>query len=138
MTDLNKFLMAQAQAYATALSELKNGQKTTHWIWYIFPQLADLGHSTTAKFFGLKDKAEAKDYLCHPVLGHRYFECCDALVSHADKSAETIMGSEVDAQKLQSSLTLMQMARDDGIVGRCLMTFYAGNPCVSTKQLLET
>ena len=138
MDRFDRFLRAQKQQYVDALYELVNGQKTTHWIWFIFPQLADLGHSETAKFFGLRDKYEATDYINDTVLGNRYYECCRALMSHAGKSIEVIMGSEIDAQKLQSSLTLMQMARDDGIVGRCLMTFYAGNPCVSTKQLLET
>jgi len=134
---LNRFLQAQEQQYVIALYELANGQKTTHWIWFIFPQLTDLGHSETAKFYGLNDKYEATDYLNHPYLGSRYYECCHALMSHADKSAETIMGSEVDAQKLQSSLTLMQIAGADDIVEQCLMTFYNGNHCISTKQLLE-
>lgn len=138
MTELNRFLIAQEQQYVDALYELVNGQKTTHWIWFIFPQLADLGHSETAKFFGLNDKYEATDYLNHPYLGSRYYECCRALMSHAGKSIQAIMGSEVDVQKLQSSLTLMHIAGADDIVGQCLGTFYDSNLCGSTKQLLET
>ena len=137
MTELNRFLIAQEQQYVDALYELVNGQKTTHWIWFIFPQLADLGHSTTAKFYGLNDKYEATDYLNHPYLGSRYYECCRALMSHAGKSIQAIMGSEVDVQKLQSSLTLMHIAGADDIVGQCLGTFYDSNLCGSTKQLLE-
>ena len=137
MDKLNRFLQAQEQQYVTALYELVNGQKTTHWIWFIFPQLRDLGHSETAKFFGLRGIADATDYLNHPYLGSRYYECCQALMSHAGKSIQAIMGSEVDAQKLQSSLTLMQIAGADDIVEQCLMTFYNGNHCVYTKQLLE-
>ena len=137
MTELNRFLIAQEQQYVDALYELVNGQKTTHWIWFIFPQLADLGHSETAKFYGLNDKYEATDYLNHPYLGSRYYECCRALMSHTDKSIKTIMGSEVDVQKLQSSLTLMHIAGADDIVGQCLGTFYDSNLCGSTKQLLE-
>lgn len=137
MTELNRFLIAQEQQYVDALYELVNGQKTTHWIWFIFPQLADLGHSETAKFFGLNDKYEATDYLNHPYLGSRYYECCRALMSHAGKSIQAIMGSEVDVQKLQSSLTLMHIAGADDIVGQCLGTFYDSNLCGSTKQLLE-
>jgi len=136
MTELNRFLIAQEQQYVDALYELVNGQKTTHWIWFIFPQLADLGHSETAKFFGLNDKYEATDYLNHPYLGSRYYECCRALMSHAGKSIQAIMGSEVDVQKLQSSLTLMHIAGADDIVGQCLGTFYDSNLCGSTKQLL--
>lgn len=137
MTELNRFLIAQEQQYVDALYELVNGQKTTHWIWFIFPQLADLGHSETAKFFGLRDKDEATDYINHPYLGSRYYECCRALMSHAGKSIQAIMGSEVDVQKLQSSLTLMHIAGADDIVGQCLGTFYDSNLCGSTKQLLE-
>lgn len=137
MTELNRFLIAQEQQYVDALYELVNGQKTTHWIWFIFPQLADLGHSETAKFYGLNDKYEATDYLNHPYLGSRYYECCRALMSHAGKSIQAIMGSEVDVQKLQSSLTLMHIAGADDIVGQCLGTFYDSNLCGSTKQLLE-
>ena len=137
MTELNRFLIAQEQQYVDALYELVNGQKTTHWIWFIFPQLADLGHSETAKFYGLNDKYEATDYLNHPYLGSRYYECCRALMSHAGKSIQAIMGSEVDVQKLQSSLTLMHIAGADDIVGQCLGTFYDSNLCGYTKQLLE-
>ena len=120
MTELNRFLIAQEQQYVDALYEL-----------------ADLGHSETAKFFGLNDKYEATDYLNHPYLGSRYYECCRALMSHAGKSIQAIMGSEVDVQKLQSSLTLMHIAGADDIVGQCLGTFYDSNLCGSTKQLLE-
>jgi len=137
MDKLDRFLRAQEQQYVDALYELVNGQKTTHWIWFIFPQLTNLGYSETAKFYGLRDKDEATDYLNHPYLGSRYYECCRALMSHAGKSIQAIMGSEVDAQKLQSSLTLMQIAGADDIVEQCLMTFYNGNHCVYTKQLLE-
>ena len=137
MTDLTRFLKAQQREYSTALFELTSGRKTSHWIWCIFPQLTDLGRSETAKFFGLEGADEAKEYLNHPVLGCRYFECCTALLSHSDKPVQTIMGSWIDAQKLKSSLTLMQMVDSSDVVEQCLLTFYAKERCVSTVRILQ-
>lgn len=137
MSDLNRFLVAQEQGYAAALSELISGKKTSHWIWYIFPQLKDLGRSPTAKHFGLNGLVEARDYIAHPLLGPRYLECCKALQLHRDVSVEAIMGSCVDKQKLRSSLTLMTAAGAGDVAELCLAFFYDGGRCELTDQQLE-
>jgi uncharacterized protein (DUF1810 family) len=107
---LERFLKAQEKTYAGALAELKAGQKTGHWIWWIFPQLRGLGTSEYSVFYGLADQAEAKAYLEHPVLGARYRECVAVVHRHLCEGGVaplTLMGSEIDVVKLCSSLELM-------------------------------
>lgn len=111
MTDLQHFVDAQdrGQSFARALSELRAGRKRTHWIWWVFPQLAALGRSGNARFYGIADAAGAADYLRHPVLGARYLEALRAVHHHVVARAadlENLMGSYIDALKLVSSLTL--------------------------------
>lgn len=137
MSDLNRFLVAQEQSYAVALSELISGQKTSHWILYIFPQLKDLGRSPTAKHFGLNCMVEARDYIAHPLLGPRYLECCKALLLHRDKSVKVIIGGWVDKQKLRSSLTLMTAAGVGDVAELCLTLFYSGGRCDLTERILK-
>jgi Uncharacterized conserved protein len=104
---LTRFLTAQAQSstYASALAELRAGRKRTHWMWFIFPQVAGLGSSSTAQFYAIASRAEADAYLAHPILGPRLRECTAALLQHPDKSAAEIMGHPDDI-KLRSSMTL--------------------------------
>lgn len=137
MSDLNRFLVAQEQSYAGALAELNSGQKTTHWIWYIFPQLKDLGRSPTAKHFGLNGMVEARDYIAHPLLDLRYRECCKALLLHRDEPVEAIMGGWVDKQKLRSSLTLMTAAGVGDVAELCLKLFYSDVRCDLTERILK-
>ncbi|ARE40158.1 hypothetical protein RGUI_2017 [Rhodovulum sp. P5] len=136
MTDLTRFLDAQADSYDTALAELRAGRKATHWMWYIFPQLAALGRSATAKFYGIADMAEARAYLADPALGPRLVECAEAVIAHGDKPAEEIMGP-VDALKLRSSATLFDRAGGNGVFKGVLNTFYGGAPCPLTLQELD-
>jgi uncharacterized protein (DUF1810 family) len=106
---LDRFIQAQEKTYAGALAELKAGQKTGHWIWWIFPQLRGLGTSYNSTYYGLADEAEAAAYLAHPVLGSRYRECVAVVHGHLCQggvSPLTLMGSEVDVLKLRSSLAL--------------------------------
>lgn len=94
MASLQKFIEAQDSAhtgYATALQEIKQGRKTSHWIWYIFPQIQGLGHSYNARYYALKDIEEARAYLKNETLNHRLREITDALLSHKDKSAQSIL-----------------------------------------------
>ena len=137
MSDLSRFIIAQEQYYAAALSELNSGQKTSHWIWYVFPQLKDLGRSPTAKHFGLHGMIEARDYIAHPLLGPRYLECCKALLLHRDKSVEAIIGGWVDKQKLRSSLTLMTEAGIGDVAELCLTLFYSDGRCELTERILK-
>jgi len=103
--DLDRFLKAQANDYDTALNELKAGRKRNHWIWYVFPQVAGLGHSPTSQFYAIKSLDEAAAYLRHPILGGRLHECLKALQPLEQTSASQVFG-EVDAMKFRSSLTL--------------------------------
>jgi uncharacterized protein (DUF1810 family) len=106
---LERFDQAQEKSYAGALAELKAGRKTGHWIWWIFPQLKGLGTSHNSTFYGLADEAEARAYLQHPVLGARYRECVSIVHQHLSEGRVaplSIMGSDIDVLKLQSSLKL--------------------------------
>ena len=96
----------QQTDYATALQEMKDGQKRSHWIWYIFPQLRGLGNSSYSWIYGLADIDEAKAYLDHSVLGHRLREVTQAVLAHRGKDIISIMGSSIDVLKLRSSMTL--------------------------------
>ena len=99
---LERFLKAQEHSYNAALQEIKSGCKQTHWMWYIFPQLKELGRSSTAQYYGIKDLEEAKQYLAHPVLGARLKEISEALLTLNTDNPYSVMGS-IDALKLCSS-----------------------------------
>lgn len=125
-TDIERFVEAQESlyaGYAQALKEIKTGRKVSHWIWYIFPQLRGLGHSRMSHFYGITDKAEAKTYLNHPILGSRLREISEALLSHTDKSAEWILG-DIDAQKVKSCMTLFDCISPNDIFSDVLDSFY--------------
>ena len=136
MPDLSRFHDAQADSYATALAELRAGRKASHWMWFIFPQLAVLGRSATAKYYGIEDLPEARAYLADPVLGPRLEEAAEAVLRHPDLSAEQIMG-HVDGLKLRSSATLFREAGGGAVFQRLLDTFYDGAPCPRTLEALS-
>jgi len=137
--NLNRFLDAQAPIYADALAELRVGQKHTHWIWFILPQLRGLGHSYDATYYGLENAAETAAYLAHPVLGSRLRECVTAILAHKDKTAHTILGAPDDL-KFRSCLTLFRAvsAPDDPLWQNALDQFYAGQPDQATLRLLAS
>ncbi len=132
---LDRFVDAQAVSYDTALAELRQGRKRSHWMWYIFPQLAELGRSPTAKFYGIVDLDEARAYLAHPVLGPRLAECAEAVLIHAGREPSEIMG-EIDALKLRSSATLFREAGGGAVFQRLLDDFYGGRACPLTLRAL--
>jgi len=103
------FVDAQLGVYETALEEIRRGAKTSHWMWFVFPQLAGLGHSPTARFYALASLDEARAYLAHPLLGPRLNACAQAVAAHAGQSARAIFGAPDDL-KLRSSLTLFEAA----------------------------
>lgn len=103
--DLNRFLVAQEDAYNKALQELRAGEKYTNWMWFIFPQVTGLGYSSTSQYYALKSLKEAQVYLAHPVLGSRILECTETVMALADRSALDIFG-EIDKLKFHSSMTL--------------------------------
>ncbi|QQL45245.1 DUF1810 domain-containing protein [Sulfuriroseicoccus oceanibius] len=134
---LQRFIDAQESDYATALAELRNGQKQSHWIWYIFPQVAGLGFSSMAQHFAIQSHAEATEFLNHPTLGARLIECTDALLEHRGTPIETIMGYPDDL-KLRSSMTLFAAISDnDSPFHQVLNAFYQGKPDDKTLAFLE-
>jgi uncharacterized protein (DUF1810 family) len=133
--DLERFVAAQDGVYDGALAEIGAGRKRSHWMWFIFPQLAGLGSSPTAQRYAIAGPAEARAYLEHPVLGPRLRECAEAALRH-DRSAEEIFGYPDDL-KLRSSMTLFARAADDpGVFQRVLEHFYDG-PDQRTLDLLD-
>ena len=115
------FLAAQDPVYDEVLAELRAGDKRTHWMWFIFPQLRALGRSATAQRFGLDDLAAARAYLAHPVLGARLCECVDIVAALEGRSAEDIFGG-IDALKFRSALTLFEAAAAPAEAGRFAAT----------------
>ena len=135
--NLQRFVDAQQGVIDTVLAELRAGSKQTHWIWFVFPQLADLGRSPTARYFGLTSIDEAGRYLEHPLLGQRLSDCVEALMPWStERTAERILGS-VDALKLRSSLTLFDRVAPASIFERALLNFYSGERDELTLALLE-
>ena len=121
--DLSRFVDAQAHTYDQALAELRAGQKRTHWMWFVFPQIAGLGRSGMAQRFSIRDLDEARAYLAHPLLGRRLVECARALTALDTEDAEQVFGS-VDAMKLHSSMTLFARAAPDEPVFREVLDHY--------------
>jgi uncharacterized protein (DUF1810 family) len=135
---LERFVAAQDSGgtYAQALRELRAGRKTSHWMWFVFPQVAGLGRSSMAQAYAISSLEQARDYLAHPVLGPRLRACTAALLTHTDRSAEQVLGG-IDALKLRSSMTLFARA-DPGepAFQAVLDAFYGGRPDERTDALL--
>ena len=135
--DLERFVAAQEGVYESALRELRAGRKTSHWMWFVFPQLAGLGRSETARRYGIVSLDEARAYLAHPVLGPRLLECVTAVLTAPAASAESMLGS-IDAMKLRSSMTLfLRAAPDERSFGAVLERFYGGVADEATDTLLQ-
>lgn len=134
---LQRFLEAQQTDYQTALNEIKNGKKNTHWMWYIFPQIKGLGFSETSRYYSISDKSEAEAYLKHPVLGQRLTSICYVLLTLWETDAHRIFGSP-DDMKLRSCLTLFSSLPDaDPVFGELLQKFFNGVPDQRTLDLLN-
>ena len=110
MYDLSRFLKAQEHSYQNALNEMKAGRKRSHWIWYIFPQLRELGKSKTAVYYGIENLDEAKEYLADETLRGRLLEISQALLELENNNSVEVMNSRIDSVKLQSSMTLFHLA----------------------------
>ena len=134
--DLSRFVHAQEGDYERALAELQSGQKRTHWMWYIFPQLDGLAYSATANRYAIKSVEEATAYLAHPLLGPRLRQCAEAVLRIEGRSATAIFGSPDDL-KLRSCATLFASVSPPGSVfDRLLVKYYRGEPDAKTLQLL--
>lgn len=134
---MERFISAQLNSYEIALAEIKNGKKISHWMWYIFPQLAGLGFSPTSKYYALKNLQEAKEYLEHPILGKRLLEISHELLNLNNLSAEEIFGSP-DDKKLKSCMTLFNMIDNSpSVFNEVLNKYFEGKPDKRTIQLLS-
>ena len=136
---LDRFVTAQdaGGTYARAVAELRAGRKSSHWMWFVFPQIAGLGHSSTARRFALASLVEARAYLRHPVLGPRLLECTGIVAEAKGRTADDIFGA-VDAMKLRSSMTLfMRTAPEQPLFPAVLERYFDGIPDVATDRLLR-
>ncbi|MFW8593840.1 DUF1810 domain-containing protein [Cribrihabitans neustonicus] len=134
--ELDMFVEAQDTVWPAVLSELSQGQKTSHWMWFVFPQLAELGRSHMAQLYGIEDLAEAKAYLNHDKLRARLVEVSRLMLSHQDKAPEQILGG-IDAKKLRSSMTLFAAVPGaPSEFSQVLDAFYGGEPCPLTIKAL--
>lgn len=136
MADLERFLKAQEYSYDTALKEIKNGKKVSHWMWYIFPQIEGLGTSSTAMYYAIKDKEEAEEYISHPVLWNRILEISSALLSTDSSDPYEVMGYP-DNRKLKSSMTLFYEVSGNEIFKKVLDKFYNGEEDGFTLEMLK-
>jgi len=135
--NLQRFVDAQTPVISTVMAELAAGEKRTHWMWFVFPQLAALGRSGTAKFYGLADLDEAHAYLAHPVLGERLRACTRAVLAHRGESAHAIFGTPDDL-KFRSCMTLFGLAApDEPLFGEALAAFYGGEADATTVGNLD-
>jgi len=139
MTDssnLERFLDVQADDYETALSEIKNGRKRSHWMWYIFPQIHGLGFSETSRFYAIKNKKEAEDFLQHPILGNRLISICNELLKLKSSNANDIFGNPDDL-KLKSSMTLFaSLENTNPVFQSVLKKFFNGAKDDKTLKIL--
>ena len=136
--DLDRFVQAQEGVYAQALEELRAGRKDSHWMWFIFPQVAGLGRSPMAQAFAIGSQKEGEAYLAHPLLGPRLRQCTAAVLAHVDANAEQIFGA-IDAMKLRSSMTLFgALAGPASPFALCLQRFFNGEADPATLAFLET
>ncbi|KQX19282.1 MULTISPECIES: DUF1810 domain-containing protein [unclassified Sphingomonas] len=133
--DLDRFTTAQETSYDAALAEIRRGRKRGHWMWFVFPQLAGLGRSSTAQRYAIASLDEARAYLAHPVLGARLQACVEALQDLEHGSAEAVFG-DIDALKLRSSLTLFEQAGGERLFAAAIERWFDGRRDEATLRLL--
>jgi uncharacterized protein (DUF1810 family) len=134
--DLDRFVQAQATDYDQALSELREGHKTSHWMWYIFPQIEGLGLSPMSRQYSIKSGAEARAYLDHPILGPRLRECATVVYNIVGRSAFEIFGAP-DDMKLRSCATLFAAVSGGGVFEQLLRKYFDGQRDEKTLRRLE-
>ncbi|MBC7685308.1 MAG: DUF1810 domain-containing protein [Bdellovibrionales bacterium] len=136
MDNLEKFVAAQAPLYESVLAELRAGRKRTHWMWFVFPQIAGLGRSATARHYALASLAEAKAYLAHALLGERLRQCCALVLAVEGRSAHEVFG-DPDELKFRSCLTLFASAAPgEAVFAQCLEKYFGGLPDAGTLALI--
>lgn len=134
--NIERFIDAQYGVYPIALKELRNGFKRTHWMWFIFPQIKGLGHSYNSNYYGLSGIEEATGYLSEPTLSHRLREISDAVLNLQSNSITDVFGN-IDSMKLQSSMTIFDLASPDDIFAKILDKWYDGQRDQSTLRILQ-
>lgn len=135
--NLNRFIEAQKNVYPQVLRELKNGKKTSHWMWFIFPQIEGLGYSSTARYYAIKGITEATEYMAHPILGARLLECSNIILKIEGKTADDIFGYP-DNMKLKSSMTLFNSATPQHkVFVNVLEKCFSGEPDEQTLSILK-
>ena len=133
--NLERFVEAQKAAYDVALREIREGCKRSHWIWFVFPQMASLGFSYNARFYGISCLDEARAYLAHPLLGKRLRQISEALLEHKAKDVLSILGA-IDTLKVCSCMTLFDAVSPDDVFGLVLKTFYNDERDLQTLALV--
>ena len=134
--ELERFIIAQEQSYQTALQEIKNGKKQSHWMWFIFPQIKGLGISSMAAYYAIQTKGEAEAYLAHPVLGQRMREICQVLLKHRGCDVKTIFDYPDDL-KLRSSMTLFYTVSENKLFQDVIDAFFDGELDPRTISILN-
>ena len=136
--DLNRFVIAQAAVYSVALNELKAGQKKSHWMWFVFPQIAGLGRSEIAQRYAINNVQEARRYLAHPILGSRLIESTQAVNACQGRSALQIFG-DMDELKFRSAMTLFgYVAEENSVFTQALTKYFSGQQDQNTLKKLNT
>ncbi len=134
--NLQRFVEAQAPVYAAVVRELATGAKRSHWMWFVFPQIAGLGLSPTSVFYAVSSRDEARAYLAHPILGPRLVECANLVLAVEGRSVREIFGA-VDAMKFRSCLTLFgRVAPEQAVFAACLDKYFAGEDDPATLAKL--
>ncbi|MGN8852980.1 DUF1810 domain-containing protein [Anaerobiospirillum succiniciproducens] len=134
--NLERFVEAQKSEYDVALREIREGCKQSHWIWFVFPQMASLGFSYNAHFYGISCLDEARAYLAHPILGKRLRQITEALLMHKGKDVLSILGA-IDTLKVCSCMTLFDAVSPDDVFRQVLETFYNGEMDLQTLALVR-
>lgn len=137
MESLDRYKNAQAASYETALEEIRNGKKESHWMWYIFPQIIGLGETSTSIYYSIKSIEEAEEYLNDEVLGNNLREITNALLELESNDPVEVFGS-IDALKLKSSMTLFDLVSSNDIFNEVLEKFYNGEKCLTTINMVNT
>jgi len=136
MDTVERFVKAQEESYRQALTEIKNGRKRSHWMWYVFPQLKGLGRSETARYYGIANRQEAKAYLAHPLLGSRLLEISGELLKLESRDANAVFGKPDDV-KLKSSMTLFYLVDENPTFKAVLDKFFGGQLDEVTADQLD-
>lgn len=133
--DLKRFLKAQDPVFRDVLGELARGLKQSHWMWFVFPQLAGLGFSAMSQHYAIGSRAEAEAYLAHPVLGPRLIECTRLVLAVDGRTINAILGAPDDS-KFRSSMTLFGAVSDEPVFAEALARYFAGQPDGATLEIL--